>query len=207
MPERRRPNAQPVVALDATIVKKLLTELGRRLHRRGIHVDLYIVGGAAIALSVDERRITADIDAIFSDPDLVQHEAAALARKYHLPNNWLNNRAAMFLPGRDDPGAVRLEVDGLTVSVASPQHVLAMKMATFRPGKDQDDLELLFQQLDIHTPDQAADIALSVYGSDTVVLPNRQELLLSARSILERIQTRKQPHRRAKRTALPRQNE
>jgi hypothetical protein len=46
----------------------------------------------------------------------------------------------------------------------------------------------------------------SVYGPDTVVLPNRQELLLSARSILERIQTRKQPHRGAKRTGLPRQN-
>lgn len=206
MPDRHRPNAEPVVALDATFVRKLLTELGRRLHRRGVHVDVYIVGGAAIALSLDKRRITADVDAIFSDPDLVQHEAAALARKYHLPDNWLNNRAAMFLPGGNDPGAVRLDVRGLTVSVASPEHVLAMKMASFRPGKDQGDLELLFQQLGIQAPEQAADIAQSVYGSDTVVLPHRQELLFTARSILERMQAGKPRNRGTKRTGPPRQN-
>jgi Nucleotidyltransferase of unknown function (DUF6036) len=195
MPDRHRWNPEPVVALDAKTVRKLLAELGRRLRRRGAHVDIYIVGGAAVALLLDERRVTADVDAIFSNPELVQHEAAAVARKYGLPDNWLSNRAAMFLPGGNDLGAVCLDVEGLTVSVASPEHVLAMKMASFRPGKDQDDLELLFKQLGIQTPERAADIALSVYGPDTVVLPDRQELILSARSVIERMQT-KQTHRR-----------
>jgi hypothetical protein len=73
-----------------------------------------------------------------------------------------------------------------------------MKMASFRPGKDQNDLELLFEQLHIQTPEQAADIALSVYGPVTVVLPDRPELLLSARSVLERMQGNKSANRRSR---------
>ncbi len=177
----------PAVQLDAATVRELLTEVGRRLHLRGLHVDIYLVGGAAMALTFDDQRITADVDAIFSDSEPVRQEAAAMARERHLPDDWLNDRAAMFLPGEADPGAVRLEVEGLTVSVASPEHVLAMKMASFRPGKDQDDLVLLFRKLGIETPEQAADLALSVYGHDTVVLPGRPELILSARAVLERM--------------------
>lgn len=178
---------RPAVQLDGPTVKRLLTEVGRRLHHRGLHVDIYLVGGAAMAFTLDDQRITADVDAIFIDSEPLRQEAAAVAREHNLPEDWLNNRAAMFLPGEPDPGAVRLDVEGLTVSVASPEHVLAMKMASFRPGKDQDDLVLLFRKLGIERPEQAADIALSVYGPDTVVLPQRPELMLSARAVLERM--------------------
>lgn len=89
------------------------------------------------------------------------------------------------MPGSDD-AAVALELEGITVTTASPEHLLAMKMASYRPGKDQTDLELLFAQLQITEPSQAADIALAVYGEYSVVLPGRDELLLSARAVLER---------------------
>lgn len=59
-------------------------------------------------------------------------------------------------------------------------------MAAFR-ATDLPNLELLFRELGITTPEQAADIALRVYGEDTVVLPQRDELILSARAILERL--------------------
>lgn len=191
----------PAVQLDGPAVKELLMEVGRRLHARGVHVDIYLVGGAAIALTFDVKRITADVDAIFSDSDVVREEAAAVAREHGLPDDWLNDRAATFLPGEADPGAVRLEAEGLTVSVASPEHVLAMKMVSFRPGNDQDALVLLFAQLGIETPEQAADLALSVYGHDTVVLPERPELILSARSVLERMHGR--PERRSRKDRRP----
>ena len=42
----------------------LLTDLGGRLAARGVVGEMYIVGGAAIALAFDERRSTRDIDAV-----------------------------------------------------------------------------------------------------------------------------------------------
>lgn len=38
-----------------------LTALGEQLGRSGITADLYVVGGAAIALAYDERRSTRDV--------------------------------------------------------------------------------------------------------------------------------------------------
>ncbi len=77
------------------------------------------------------------------------------------------------------------------VSVASPDHLPAMTMAGFRPGKDQSDLELLFDRLGITTASEAADVALSVCGPCTVVLPDRDELLLSAQAVVDRLHARK----------------
>lgn len=42
-----------------------LTALGARLDERGIEGELYIVGGAAIAIAFDARRATRDVDAVF----------------------------------------------------------------------------------------------------------------------------------------------
>ena len=72
------------------------------------------------------------------------------------------------------------------MTLGSPEHLLAMKMASYRPGKDQADLELLFARLGITTAGQAADMALGIYGEYSVVLPGRDELLLSAQAILDR---------------------
>lgn len=108
-----------------------------------------------------------------------------LAAERNLPRDWLNNSVAGFVPGGDDDG-VPLQLEGITVTTASPEHLLAMKMASFRPGKDQADLELLFAQLGITEPSQAADIALAVDGEYSVVLPGRDELLLSAQAVLDR---------------------
>src|SRR5665648_1280510 len=76
--------------------------------------------------------------------------------------------------------ALPLDLPGIAVTLSSPEHLLAMKMASYRPGKDQADLELLFARLGITTAEQAADIALAVYGEYSVVLPGRDELILSA---------------------------
>lgn len=62
-----------------------------------------------------------------------------------------------------------------------------MKMAAFRPT-DVPDLELLFRELKISTADQAANIALAVYGEGSVVFPDRDELILSAQAVLNRLQ-------------------
>jgi hypothetical protein len=164
----------------------LLTELGQRLRASGVEAQLYIVGGAAIALGIDTRRVTVDIDAVFHPETSVRDEATAMAAEHGLPAAWLNDSVKAFVPG-DDVGSVPLAVPGLAVAVASPEHLLAMKMAAYRPGTDQRDLELLFGVLSITSAEQAADLCVRVYGEHTVVLPSHDELVLSAQAVLDRL--------------------
>ena len=191
--------AGPRRELTADQVRDLLAELGRRLKAKGVDATVYIVGGAAIALEVDARRVTADVDAIFHPETTVREEAEQLAAERGLPKDWLNSSVRGFVPGGDDD-AVPLELDGITVTTASPEHLLAMKMASYPPGKDQSDLELLFDRIGITDPGQAADIALSVYGEYSALLPDRDELILSAQAILNR---RRAAKRRRSATGTP----
>jgi hypothetical protein len=172
--------------LDRAEITELLTELGRRLQANGVEATLYVVGGAAIAIQFDSRRVTKDIDAIFHPETTVRDVAETLAGERGLPRRWLNDSAAAFVPDpSDDVDAIPFEAPGIAVSIASPRHLLAMKMAAFRPT-DRPDLERLFVALDITTPEQAADIATEVYG-DHRALPRREELLLVAEATLARM--------------------
>lgn len=175
---------------DVDDIQALLTELGERLMAEGVHGEIYLVGGAALALEYDERRTTADIDAVLRPEATIRTVAAAMAEERGLPSTWINSSATAFVPG-GDPGTVILDLPGVAVAVAAPEHLLAMKMAGYRSGQDQADLELLFTELSITSPEQAADLALTVYGEHTVGLPDRPELLLSAQAILDRLARRR----------------
>ena len=181
----------PSVELTHDEMRALLTELGARLHAAGVEATLYIVGGAAIAFELDVRRVTADIDAVFHPETTVRAEVAAMANEKGLPHGWLNDNARAFVPGGDDD-AVPFTVPGMSVALASPRHLLAMKMAAARPGQDLDDLALLFDTLGLTTPEAAADVALAVYGEGSVVLPERDELVLTARAVFDRLRPRRE---------------
>jgi hypothetical protein len=176
----------PRTELDVGDIRALLAELGRRLQATGVQATIYIVGGAAIALEMDVRRVTADIDAIFHPDATVAALAAEMAADHGLRADWLNQSARAFIPGGDE-GAIALDVPGVAVALASPEHLLAMKMAAFRPT-DVPDLELLFRHLAITTAEQAADLVLFVYGDAAVMLPGRDELVLSARAVINRLE-------------------
>lgn len=166
-------------------IRALLTELGERLQIQGVEATLYVVGGAAMAIELDTRRVTQDVDGIFHPTATVRAEAEAMAVEHGLSKRWLNDSVSPWIPGGDDD-AVPFSVPGLSVALASPRHLLAMKMAAFRPT-DKADLELLYRELRITRPDQAADLAIEVYGDQSMALPSRDELLLEAESILARI--------------------
>jgi len=51
--------------LDRAAITEAFRRLGDRLARRGVVADLYVFGGAAMALAYDARRATRDIDAVF----------------------------------------------------------------------------------------------------------------------------------------------
>jgi hypothetical protein len=59
--------AEPL--LDRPAIEDAFRRLGDRLVRRGVVADIYVFGGAAMALAYDARRATRDIDAVFEPHD------------------------------------------------------------------------------------------------------------------------------------------
>jgi hypothetical protein len=53
------------VLLDRPKLERAFTALGERLTRRNVVADVFIVGGAAMALAYDATRATRDVDSLF----------------------------------------------------------------------------------------------------------------------------------------------
>lgn len=142
----------------------LLEELGRELADQGVQGNLFVVGGAAIALAYNARRATRDIDGVFEPKEVIYRAAATVAARHHLPPSWLNDSVKALLPG-NDPGATDiLEVPGLTVSVPSPRYLLALKVAAARVDRDADDILLLASLCGLRTPSEILDVTEQVIG-------------------------------------------
>lgn len=121
-------------------LEQAFTALGERLARRGVVADVFVVGGAAMALAYDATRVTRDVDARFVPHGIVLDEARQVAQDLGLPPWW---QATVYISGKDDPAKRRVfDHPGLRVMAASPEHVFAMKALAART-RDIDDLRLL----------------------------------------------------------------
>jgi hypothetical protein len=77
--------SDPSPLLDRAGIEEAFRRLGDRLARRGVVADLYVFGGAAMALAYDSRRATRDVDALFKPHGIVLEEALAVATDLGLP--------------------------------------------------------------------------------------------------------------------------
>ena len=83
--------------LDRTAIRALLDELAGRLQRKGVRANLYVIGGAAMAMLFDERRVTRDIDGvILHGHGPLTDEVRAMARERGLPGTWLMKKTEMI---------------------------------------------------------------------------------------------------------------
>ena len=131
------------VLLGRAELERAFTALGERLASRDVTADVFVVGGAAMALAYDAKRVTRDVDARFVPHGIVLEEARRVAEDLGLPPWWLNEQASVYISGKDDPGKRRVfDHSGLRVMAASPEHVFAMKAFAART-RDIDDLRLL----------------------------------------------------------------
>lgn len=138
--------------------------LAADLHANGLSADMYVVGGAAIALAFDERRATRDIDAVFVPKTEVYAAAARVAEERDLPDGWLNDAVKGFLGGDDPDATPVLDVPGLRCQVASPRVLLGLKVLAHRVGEDDDDVRLLARTLGLRDATSVVDVATSVVG-------------------------------------------
>lgn len=147
-------------------VSALLAELGERLAGRGIEGEIYVVGGAAMMLAYDRTRVTRDIDAVGVPQEEIDLEVRAMAADHRdLDSDWLNARVLPLLPrGVDGERLQVLGGPGLTVNVASPKWMLAMKARAARGRRDLDDIWVLCQILSIRAVDDVWTICHSVWG-------------------------------------------
>ena len=150
--------------MDRDEILSALTTLAAELDRRGVSAEMYVVGGAAIALAFDERRSTRDVDAVFEPKSVVYEAAAVVAEEQGLPEGWLNDAVKGFLEGEDPAAAPVLDLPGLRCLAASAQTPLALKVLAHRVGEDEDDLRLLADYLGLQGADQVLGIAERTYG-------------------------------------------
>lgn len=162
--------------LDRGSIEFAFRHLGERLARRGIVADIYVFGGAAMALAYDSRRATRDIDAIFKPHGVVLEEAKVVASELGLPQWWLNEQASVYVaPGGDATAPRVFDHPGLRVSAASPEHLLAMKVLAAR-RRDSDDIRLLIEHLGLTTVDQVLALCSEIFPDEAV--PARAQLIL-----------------------------
>lgn len=165
--------------LDPSTMIELLEELGRRLDSQGYEGHLYVVGGEAMALAYGRTTLTRDIDAVFEPKSVIYDIARDMATEREwLSADWLNDGVKGFLRGPDpDPSAARVihASAGISVQVASPMRLLAMKVASARVGRDTEDILLLADQVGATSITEVLDIALAEYGT---TLPARSKFLV-----------------------------
>ena len=149
--------------LDAEQVLGLLHELSERLAAGGVQAQLFVVGGAAMALAYDQGRLTRHVDALFVPAPEVRVAAGEIGAARGLEPDWLNDAAKGFLPGPDEHPQTVFESESLLVQVASPEYLLAVKLHASRDERDLDDAATLFNRLGYTTAQEAVDLLSHTY--------------------------------------------
>ena len=157
-------------------LERAFTALGERLVRRGVVADIFIVGGAAMALAYDAARVTRDVDAMFKPHGIVHEEAIRVADDLGLPRWWLNEQASSYAARGGDQNAPHVfDHPGLRVSAASPEHLLAMKVLAGR-RRDADDITYLVKHLGLTSTADVLAVCTAVFPDEPV--PDRSRLIL-----------------------------
>lgn len=151
-------------------VVELLTELGARLVEQGLEAELYIVGGAAMLLGYDKRAVTGDIDALITPIGVIEEVAAQMTSdRRDLQPNWLNSQVAALLPRIADSRSWEMfSAPGISVEIASPEHLLAMKVRAGRGLRDLQDVGVLCEILELDEVAQVWEICDQVWGKNFI---------------------------------------
>lgn len=135
--------SDPSEGLDRKQILSLLDELSSRAERRGVRIEMFLVGGAAMVLVYNTRRTTKDIEGIFEPKTVAYELAAEIARDSNLQlrPDWLNDAVKVFpFPGDqvDQTAQVVYENAGLSLRVALPRYLFAMKAWAGRESRPPD---------------------------------------------------------------------
>lgn len=146
--------------LSAARIRELFDLLNVRLSEEDVIGEIYVVGGAVMALAFAARPATNDVDAVFVPKETVRRLAQKVARDAGVEENWLNDAVKGFLGGRGD-FSPWLELSHLRVFLPIPEYLLAMKCVAFRLGpefRDEGDVRYLLRYLNLERAEDALAI-------------------------------------------------
>ena len=146
-------------------IRNLFEHLNVELQKDNIKGELYLVGGAVMCLAYQSRPSTRDVDALFLPASEVRVAASRVASQMNIELDWLNDAVKGFLSPNGEFD-VFLELDHLSVLIAQPEYLLAMKCLSMRLGEeyhDEDDVRYLLRYLNIESYDKALDIISKFY--------------------------------------------
>jgi hypothetical protein len=154
-------------------ILRALQALGEELTRGRIRGQIFVVGGAAMALCYSTRRVTRDIDAVFEPKLAIYAAAEKVAADLGLPDDWLNDAVKGYLPGDDPQARAVPDVNGIEITTASPRFLLAMKLMATRFGEDDEDIEVLLRECEIESAEEALELVQGMYPAREPPLKTR----------------------------------
>lgn len=141
-----------------------LEHLNSKLQQDNEQGEIVLVGGAVMCLLYGNRQTTRDIDAIFEPKSKIYQKAKEIAEEGDFPSDWLNDEVKGFMSEKADYSEF-ITMSNLTVNVATPEYMLAMKCLSSRTDSDSErsDIETLLKHLNLKTWDQVEEIILRYY--------------------------------------------
>jgi hypothetical protein len=167
-------------------LRSLIEALADRLEAAEVRGSIYLLGGAAMALVHYEpgleRRGTRDIDALLRPEEEVVEVADELGRERGLLPGWVNSKAVMFLPHDFDleGGIPVVEREGLCVTAAPADLMLALKLRACRPVRDMDDVAILLRLCDIRSVEEAERHLAAYFDGEEEMPPMGPDLVADA---------------------------
>jgi hypothetical protein len=149
--------------LSGKDILRAFERLSQILEARKVKADLFVVGGAAMALAFKARPATRDVDAVFKRKNEVFKTAAQVARELNLPDEWLNSAVKKYIGRPDRKPLPILDLPGLRLMAGSPEYLLAMKILADRHDRDREDLRFLIGMLNLKSVKQAERAFHDVY--------------------------------------------
>lgn len=156
------PTASQAHLLDSGAIRALVAEVASVLPATGSQRTLVIVGGSLLAWH-ELREATRDVDSAWRLDDDLRQAVVTVAHRHGLEPDWLNDRAAPFLPATFDLGAcaVLLDHSQLLVLGASLRDVFLMKLYRADPN-DIADCQRIWPAL-AEAFQSAADVAAAFH--------------------------------------------
>jgi hypothetical protein len=154
--------------LSADRIRELFAALDRELAARVVVGEIGLLGGAVMCLVFQARESTKDVGAVFAPTREIRDAARAVAGRFGVPGDWLNDAAKGFVVS-SPPRIQVLNLPNLRVWAPCADYMLAMKCVSARfDTHDADDVAFLVQHLGLVTPDEVFERIARYYPREQV---------------------------------------
>ncbi|MBI5209242.1 MAG: hypothetical protein HY927_04625 [Elusimicrobia bacterium] len=139
--------------LTRPLILRLLRALNKELRAMGAVGEIGLCGGAVMCLVFKAREATKAVDAIFRPSAEIRRAAKAVAARFDLPDDWLNDAVKSYFHA-EPPREPVLDLSNLRVWAPSPDYLLAMKCVAARfDTHDHEDVVFLLRYLRLSEPE------------------------------------------------------